>query len=73
MTTSELVRKLCDEQNISLAELARRTGQSRQNLYQKLKRGMVTREELKTIAEVLGVKFEQSFILSNGEQYIIND
>lgn len=73
MTTSELVRKLCDEQNISLAELARRTGQSRQNLYQKLKRSKITREELKTIAEVLGVKFEQSFVLSNGEQYIIND
>lgn len=73
MTTSELVRKLYDEQNISLAELARRTGQSRQNLYQKLKRGKITGEELKTIAEVLGVKFEQSFVLSNGEQYIIND
>ena len=37
MNTSDIVKKLCEDQNISLAELARRTGQSRQNLYKKLR------------------------------------
>lgn len=32
MNISDLVENLCKEQNISLAELARRTGQFRQNL-----------------------------------------
>lgn len=31
MTTSDLVKKLYEEQNISIAELARRIGQSCQN------------------------------------------
>ncbi|MFZ3131476.1 MAG: helix-turn-helix domain-containing protein [Desulfosporosinus sp.] len=33
MTTSGLVKQLCNENHISLSELARRLGQSRQNLY----------------------------------------
>lgn len=68
MTTSELVKKLCEEQNISIAELARRIGQSKQNLYKKLQRETLTLTELKEIAEVLGVTFEQSFTLPNGER-----
>lgn len=42
MSTSELVRKLCEEHNVTLAELARRTGQSRQNLYNKLRRDSIS-------------------------------
>ena len=68
MTTSELVKCLCKEQNITIAELARRMGQSRQNLYKKLQRETLTLDELKLIASVLGVKFEQSFILPDGQQ-----
>lgn len=37
MTTAELIKNLCKQQNISVAELARRIGQSRQNLYKKLR------------------------------------
>ena len=55
-------------QNISLAELARRTGQSRQNLYKKLRNETLGTEELNRIADALGVKFEQAFILSSGEK-----
>ena len=68
MTTSDLVKKLCKEQNISIAELARRIGQSRQNLAKKLKRETLTLEELKRIADALGVTFEQSFTLPDGKQ-----
>ncbi|OQB20442.1 MAG: Helix-turn-helix domain protein [Firmicutes bacterium ADurb.Bin182] len=65
MTTSGLVKQLCKEKHISLSELARRLGQSRQNLYKKLNRETLTLEELKQIADVLDVKFKQSFILSD--------
>lgn len=68
MTTSDLVKQLCKEKNISLSELARRLGQSRQNFSKKLNRETLTLEELRLIAEVLDVKFEQSFILSDGTE-----
>ena len=68
MNTSEIIRKLCRDQKISLSELARRIGQSRQNLYKKLKRGTLTVRELQQIADTLGVLFSQSFILANGER-----
>lgn len=68
MNTSDIVKKLCEDQNISLAELARRTGQSRQNLYKKLRNETLGTEELNRIADALGVKFEQAFILFSGEK-----
>ena len=61
MSTSELIRKLCDEREVPLAELARRTGQSRQNLYNKLRRDSISVDELKRIADALGMRYEPSF------------
>jgi transcriptional regulator with XRE-family HTH domain len=68
MNTADLVKKLCDEKEVSLAELARRIGQSRQNFYKKLRRDTLTIGELRSIADSLGVTFDQSFILPNGEK-----
>ena len=68
MTTSDMIRELCEKQNISLAELCRRIGQTPQNFNKKLKRETVSFGEMMTIAEALGVKYEQAFILSNGEK-----
>lgn len=73
MTTAELIKNLCKQQNISVAELARRIGQSRQNLYKKLQRDTLTIDEIKQIADALGVKFKQSFTLPGGEQYKIEN
>lgn len=61
MTTAEMVRSLCEAQDIPLAELARRTGQSRQNLYNKLRRDSISVEELKRVAKALGMRYEQTF------------
>ncbi len=58
MTTSDLVKRLCDEQNITISELATRIGQSRQNFSKKLKRDTLTMEELKAIAGAFEVTFE---------------
>lgn len=71
MTTSNLIKNLCKEKGISVAELARRIGQTPQNFNKKLKRETVSTEELMEIAEILGVVFEQSYILENGEKLTV--
>lgn len=68
MTTSDMIRELCEKQNITLAELCRRIGQTPQNFNKKLKRGTVSFEEMIEIAEALGVRYEQAFILANGKR-----
>ena len=62
MNTSDLIRKLCKEHCISIAELARKIGQSPQNFGKKLKRNTVSESELKQIADALGVIYEQTFV-----------
>ena len=66
MTTSDMIRELCDRMNISLAELCRRIGQTPQNFNKKLQRGTVSSEELAKIAEALDVGYEQAFVLPDG-------
>lgn len=73
MNTSNLIKTLCKEKKISEAELARRIGQTPQNFNKKLKRETVSTEELMIIANELGVKFEQSYILENGERLSISN
>lgn len=73
MTTSDMIRKLCEKMNISISELARRIGQTPQNFNKKLQRGTVSFAEMMVISDMLGVGYEQAFILPNGEKIqIIN-
>lgn len=53
MNTSNLIKSLCKEKGISVAELARRIGQTPQNFNKKLKRETVSTEELMMIANEL--------------------
>lgn len=53
---------------LSVAELARLIGQSRQNLYKKLQRDTLTIDEIKQSDDALEVKFDQSFTLQGGAQ-----
>lgn len=71
MTTSDMIRTLCEKQNISLAELCRRIDQTPQNFNKKLKRGTVSFDEMMVIAEALGVGYEQAFVLPDGEKISI--
>jgi transcriptional regulator with XRE-family HTH domain len=73
MTTSELIKILCKQQNVSIAELARRIGQSRQNLNKKLQRDTLTLDEIKQISDAIDVKFEQSFTLPDGERFMVEN
>ena len=68
MKTSDMIRRLCEQMNISVSELARRLDQSPQNFGKKLKRETITLEELKSVSDVMDVKFEQAFILPDGDE-----
>jgi len=72
MTISDLVRALCKNQNISLAEVARRIDQSPQNFNKKLMRDTLTYAELTKIASVLEVDFELAFTTPEGEKITVN-
>lgn len=58
MKTSDIIKKLCNKNNISVSELARRIGQTPQNFGKKLKLDTVTIEEWKQIADAMEVTFE---------------
>ena len=73
MTTSDMIRELGEKKNISMAELARRIGQSPQNFNKKLKRGTVSFEDMMEIAETLDVRYEQAFIMSDGSEINIRN
>lgn len=63
-----MIKGLCDKKNISVLELARRIGQTSQNFGKKMKRDTMTLDELKQIADVKEVIFEQSFIFPDEAQ-----
>lgn len=46
----DMIKQLCEQLNISIAELARRIGKAPQNFNKKLKSETVILDELKTIA-----------------------
>ena len=73
MTTSDMIRELCEKQNISLAELCRRIGQTPQNFNKKLQRETVKVEEMIAIADALGIIFEQRFIMKDGSEIRFNN
>ena len=73
MNTSDLIRELCKKKGISISELARRLGQTPQNFTKKLQRETVSTEELKRIGDELGIVFEQSFTLEDGEKISVSN
>lgn len=66
MTTSDMIRQLCVKMDISISVLARKIGQSPQNFNKKLLRETVSFSELLGIADALGIRYEQAFILPTG-------
>lgn len=63
MDVREYIRLCCVKRgNITEAELARRTGQTPQNMNNKYKRGTFKVAELEKVAEALGAELKISFI-----------
>ena len=67
MNLSENVRTLSKELKVSMAEIARRTGQSPQNLSKKLNKETLTFEDFEHILKCLGVEMEVSFYLPGNQ------
>ena len=68
MMISEQIKVLCVRTGISVAELARRTGNSPQNFNSKMKRESFTVSELEEIATATQTSIERKFILANGDK-----
>lgn len=68
MTILEQIKVLCVHSNISVAELARRTGTTPQNFNFKMNRENFTISDLEYLAETVGCSFERHFVLPDGEK-----
>ncbi|MEG1240720.1 MAG: helix-turn-helix transcriptional regulator, partial [Oscillospiraceae bacterium] len=65
MAMTEKIKILLVKKNISAVQLADLLGTSPSNLYNKFKRDNFSEQELNTIAQALGCKYEGSFLLDN--------
>ncbi|MEG1579372.1 MAG: helix-turn-helix transcriptional regulator [Oscillospiraceae bacterium] len=68
MAMTEKIKILLVKKNISAVQLADLLGTSPSNLYNKFKRDNFSEQELNTIAQALGCKYEGSFLLDNGDK-----
>ena len=66
MNASEKIRILAKRKKISLSFLAEHTGQTRQNLSNKMARGDFKESELKELAALMGLTFDPVFRDENG-------
>lgn len=68
MTTSTLVKMAMAYKQVSVAELARRLGTTREALRQRLSRETIKPQDLEKIAEVLGAEFVMTFRFPDGKE-----
>ena len=65
LTTYEKIMVVLKRRNMTISELAEKTGQTRQNLHNKLKRNNFQEKELQAIAKALDCKFESFFVMND--------
>lgn len=69
LTMGEKIKVILNRRNMTLAQLAEKTNQSRQNLSNKMSRDNFTEKELYTIAEALDCTYSASLIMNDtGEE-----
>lgn len=68
ISVAEKVRLIMKRSKMTMGDLADATGQTRQNLSNKMSRGNFTEKDIKEIAAALGCKVEITFTLPDGEQ-----
>lgn len=66
LTNTEKIKIILKREKITVAELANRLGQSRQNLQNKLSRSNFTATELEEIALAMGYKYISYFQAHDG-------
>jgi transcriptional regulator with XRE-family HTH domain len=68
LTMGEKIKVLLNRKNLTLAQLAEKIGQSRQNLSNKMSRDNFSEKELYKIAKALDVEFVCKFVLPDGTE-----
>ena len=68
LSTAEKIRVILKRKGMTVSQLAEMTGQSRQNLSQKLERNNFGEDELRAFAEKMGVRYESCFVMENGDR-----
>ncbi|MDY4954366.1 MAG: helix-turn-helix transcriptional regulator [Candidatus Onthomonas sp.] len=66
MTVEQKLKMALSYRGISQAELARKMNTTPSNLNQKVKRNTLTKEELESIAEILGGRWRAEFVFDDG-------
>lgn len=68
MTVSEKIRIIAKRSGLSMGELAQATGQTRQNLSNKLTRGNFTEKDIEELASALGCTVDIIFTFPDGTE-----
>lgn len=68
LTVAEKVRLIMKRQQITMGDLASRSGQTRQNLSNKMTRGNFTEKDIATLAAALGCGCKITFVLPDGTE-----
>lgn len=67
LSVAEKLRLIMKRKKITMGELAQASGQTRQNLSNKMTRGNFTESDIASLAEALGCASEIRFIMPDGE------
>lgn len=70
LTTSEKIKILLNRRNMTLSQLADKTGQTRQNLSNKISRDNFSEKELKKIAAALDCEVQTIFTLNDTNEQV---
>lgn len=68
MTAAEKIRLIAKRVNMSMGDLAEGTGQTRQNLSNKLNRDNMSTKDIQALAEAMGCSVEITFTLPDGTE-----
>ncbi|MBP3539862.1 MAG: helix-turn-helix transcriptional regulator [Oscillospiraceae bacterium] len=68
ISVAEKVRLIMKRQNMTMGELAELSGQTRQNLSNKMNRGNFSEKDIETMANVLGCKVKIIFTMPDGTE-----
>lgn len=65
LTIGEKIKVILSRRNMTLADLATKTGQSRQNMSNKMNRDNFSEKEIHEIAKALNCTFETTFVMND--------
>lgn len=68
MSVAEKIRIILGRQKMTMGELAEASGQSRQNLSNKMSKGNFSEADIEKLAKALGCTVKITFVLPSGEE-----